>query len=81
MESEAIRRVGQEPPEAAAEQPVDNRIWWTTYKSSLVAAGLTATAIQVVDIDSEYIVSKGIFGVGEPKLPTLGGRQVAFGVG
>lgn len=38
--------------------------WWGGYRSRLAASSMTATAQQVVELDSRYIVERGIHGAG-----------------
>jgi hypothetical protein len=56
MSPETIRLAGSE----------SSQCWWDRYATSLRDGGLTETARQVVELDTEYIVEKGIFGAGEP---------------
>lgn len=40
--------------------------WWTRYRSAIANAGLTESALQVVELDCRYIVSRCVFGAGAP---------------
>lgn len=67
MDAERIRRHSGPPP--SPEQPAELTTWWKRYRRELEKTGLTDTAIQVVDLDSDYILDHGIFGAGQPTDP------------
>jgi hypothetical protein len=41
--------------------------WWFRYVQSIRQSGLTETSIRVVDLDTSYIVERGILGAGRPE--------------
>ncbi|WP_296506840.1 hypothetical protein [Rhodoferax sp.] len=43
--------------------------WWVSYKNQLALSGLSATAVKAVDLDSQYIVDRGIYGAGDIRSP------------
>jgi hypothetical protein len=36
--------------------------WWPRYRDQLATKGLSSTAVQVIDLDSQYVINQGIFG-------------------
>ena len=48
---------------------VNGGAWWSRYHRALQASGLTETALQVVELDAQFILEKGIFGSGKPGEP------------
>ncbi len=40
--------------------------WWQHYAQAITAAGIDETSRRVIDLDSEYIVERAVFGSGEP---------------
>lgn len=59
--SEVISRL---PPDAA-----DPGTWWAAYSGSLERGSLSGTARSVIQIDSQYILDRGILGVGPAGSP------------
>ena len=39
--------------------------WWSKYRNQLSTNGLSDSAVQVIDLDSQYVLDQGIFGVKE----------------
>ena len=65
MNGETIRRlVRPVPPDENSAPLAVGSEWWRHYQLSLSATGLSEAAMRVVDIDSEYVVSRGILGAG-----------------
>ncbi|MFC8190865.1 Z1 domain-containing protein [Cellulomonas sp. NPDC057328] len=56
LELEHVRRV-----DAPAEQT-----WWSAYEAALVASGIGTRSREVLEIDAEHVVERGIFGSGQP---------------
>ncbi len=36
--------------------------WWPSYRNQLATKGLSDSAVQVIDLDSQYVIDQGIFG-------------------
>jgi hypothetical protein len=39
--------------------------WWPRYRNQLATKGLSDAAVQVIDLDSQYVIDQGIFGAKE----------------
>ena len=64
MESEKIYLVTEETTTSATSIQTDLAGWWTKYSSQLSINGLSESSIQVINLDSDYVVNQGIFGAG-----------------
>ncbi len=69
MDLERIRRHDEPEGTSPSNQEGESPSWWGRYRHELAQTGLSDTAIQVVDLDSDYILNQGIFGAGEPSDP------------
>jgi len=45
-------------------QPAKSEVdgWWARYRNQLSSKGLSVSAVQVIDLDSQYVIDQGIFG-------------------
>jgi hypothetical protein len=71
---EVVTRVsrGMDGAQSQSAVPLTTRgQWFPAYRHRLAQAGLSDAALQVLSVDSDYIVSQGVFGAGDPaNLPT-----------
>lgn len=51
-------------PTWSAAQDGSDSSWWSHYRAQLAAGGLSDTAVQVVDDDCEYLLTRGVQGAG-----------------
>lgn len=69
MKLESIQKTGEGDATQAQEATSTERSWWEIYADQLAASGLTESALTVVGLDSDYVISHGVFGAGEPGSP------------
>ena len=66
-----MRQSGRRTEHVTRQRPADDEVaapasWWGRYAESLVASGIRATSRQVIEVDSRYIVERGVLGAGDP---------------
>lgn len=64
MEAEKIR-LHQSDSGVEAEDPNTPFGWWARYRAKLELEGLSEAALSAIDIDSQYIVERGLYGAGD----------------
>jgi len=66
-EFESIRRISADGTGGVSEPPNAARTWWGGYKEALRRSGISESAIEVIDLDSSYLLTAGIQGAGLPR--------------